>query len=369
MRVSYLHEGLEGAVLGMPVHGDGGQLLLNRGTRLTKRLITALKLRGYTRVAIEDPLADDVEPEDAVKEETRQKAEMALEKATRKFLDGQIPDVTPLRCAIDAIIEDLRSNKNTCVAVYSLSSYDHATYAHSVNVCILSLAIADSLGWAENQLHTLGLAALLHDIGKMLVPVTILNKPSELTSDEYELIKTHAEKGWSLLSDCYTVGPVVALGALEHHERLDGSGYPRHLTAAEISDIGKVTAVADVYEAMTSDRPHRRGIFPESVYSYMNAKKDTLFDDRCVDNLFKRVALYPTGTILSLWGGFIALVTKQDPRSNFRPYVRIVGGPGITKPIDISLYERPDIKINLLLDDLPSEIKRPIVDNLDAVGE
>jgi len=107
--------------------------------------------------------------------------------------------------------------------------------------------------------------------------------------------------------------------------------------------------VADVYDAMTADRPHRKAIFPETVYAHMMQRKGVLFDSSAVDALFSKVALYPTGTFLSLWGGYIAVVTAQDPRSNLRPFVRIVGGPGITKPIDVSLYSRPDIKVNCLL--------------------
>jgi len=365
MRVVLLHDGLEGAVLAMPVHGDGGRLMLNRGTRLTRRLIAALKQRGYTRVAIDDPVSADVELDDAVREETRLQAENALEEATKKLLEGKSPDMGPVKQAVDGILADLRQNPKKCIAVYSLRMYDQSTYTHCVNVCVLTLGIGDTMGWSFTELRTLGMAALLHDIGKMLVPTTILNKPDKLTQEEYELVKTHAEKGWSLLKDCYGAGPLVAQGALEHHERLDGSGYPRNLKKDEISTTGKITAVADVYEAMISDRPQRRGIFPESVYAFLTQNKDSLFESQAVESLFKRVALYPTGTIISLWGGYVALVTKQDPRSNLRPFVRIVVGPGITKPIDVSLYERPDIKVNFVLDDLPEGTKRIMVGNVD----
>lgn len=358
MRVVCLHTRIQGEVLAMPVHGDGGRLLLNKGTRLTPRLIEVLLQRGYTRVAIEDPLLEDVEPEEAVSEETRSMAERALDMAAKKLLDGRAPDMGIVRDAVDAIIEDLKANKRTCVGVYSLRSYDESTFIHSVNVCVLSLAIAETMGYSVSEMRILGLGALLHDIGKLLVPTSILRKPGMLTDEEYELVKTHAKKGWELLANCYAAGPVAAHGALDHHERLDGSGYPRKLKGDEISEIGRVTAVADVYDAMTSDRPQRKAIFPEAVYKYMDQEKGTLFDSQAVDALFQRVALYPTGTILSLWGGFVAVVTRQDPRSNFRPFIRIVGGPGITKPVDVSLYDRPDIEVNLVLDDYPSDAPR-----------
>ncbi len=364
MRVANLHDALEGSLLALPVHGDGGRLMLGTGTRLTRRLIRTLKSRGYTRVAVKDPVVGNIESDDAVSFETRIQAEKALDAATSKLIAGQAPDLESLSDAIDAILADLRENSGVCNGVYSIRSYDQNTYTHSINVCILSLLIADDLGWPLAKLRVLGIGALLHDIGKILMPVQILNKPGALTDEEYSLIKTHAEKGYELLSACFDAGSGAARIALEHHERLDGSGYPKNLKGSQISDFGKITAVADVYDAMTTDRPHRKAIFPEAVYAHMVQKKDILFDGVLVDSLFSKVALYPTGTILSLWGGYIAVVSGQDPRSNFRPFARIVGGPGITEPIDISLYARPDIKINLLLDDYPPDTKRMVSTNL-----
>jgi putative nucleotidyltransferase with HDIG domain len=364
MRVANLKDTLEGSQLALPVHGDGGRLMLGAGTRLTKRLIRTLKSRGYTRVAIHDPLAGNIEPDDAISLETRVQAEKALDQAVCKLLAGQTPDMKAVAHAIDAIIFDLRENSRLCMGIYSVRSYDHNTYTHSINVCILSISIADSLGWPLAKLRVLGTGALLHDVGKILMPVSILNKPGALTDEEYSLIRTHAQKGYELLSDCFDAGSCTSRSALEHHERLDGSGYPDKLKASQISDLAKITAVADVYDAMTTDRPHRKAIFPEAVYAHMIQKRDVLFDGVLVDSLFSKVALYPTGTILSLWGGYIAVVTRQDPRSNFRPFARIVGGPGITRPIDISLYERQDIKVNLLLDDYPPDTKHMVSTHL-----
>ncbi len=368
MRVVNLQDTLEGSYLALPIHGDGGKLMLGTGTRLTKRLIRVLNSRGYTKVAIRDPLTGDVEPDDAISLETRIQTEKALDKAVDKLLAGQTPDLRPIFDAVDAIIADLWSNSRKSSGIFSIRSYDQNTYTHSINVCILSVSMGECLRWPLQRLRELGASALLHDVGKILMPLDLLNKPGALTNEEYGLIKTHCEKGWELLSECFDSGGCMARSAMEHHERLNGSGYPKQLAGNDISDIGKITAVADVYDAMTTDRPHRKAIFPEAVYAHMTQARDVLFDSAMVNSLFSRVALYPTGTILSLWGGYIAIVTAQDPRSNFRPFARIAGGPGITKPIDVSLYSRPDIKINLLLDDYPPDAKRMIADSLEGIA-
>ncbi len=342
--------------------------MLAKGVRLNHTLIDALKKRGYTRVAVDDPLMEDVEPDFAIQEETRQSAVKILDNASQRILAGAPADLHTVKGAIDLIIADLRANPRASVGLYSLCSYDEETYTHSLNVCILSISIGESLGWNTADLRLLGTGALLHDIGKVLIPKQIVNKPEKLTVEEYALVQTHVEKGWDLLSTCYDIGAVAAHAALDHHERMDGSGYPRQVIGDQISDIGRITAVADVYEAMTSDRPQRRAILPDIVESHLKQQRSIGFDPHAVDALFKKVALYPTGTILSLWGGFVAVVTKQDPRSNARPYVRVVNGPGITKATDIALYERQELAINAILDDYPTGMGRLYVDAPNARG-
>lgn len=368
MRVVALSDKLVGESLAMPVHGDGGRLMLAQGMKLTPALITALRSRGYTRVAVEDSLMEDVVIDESIREETRRMTIDAMDTATKNILRGTRGDLKPIRDAIDNIIADLRYNPSACIGLYSLCSFDEETYTHSINVCILSVSAATVLGWPMTDIRNVGLGALLHDVGKVLIPRHIINKPALLTDEEYSLVKTHSMKGFELLQACYNVGPVVAHAALDHHERLDGSGYPRQVKGDNITELGRITAVADVYEAMTSDRPQRKAMLPEAVQAFLMEKRGIFFDGDMVEAMFKRVALYPTGTILSLWGGYVAVVIKQDPRANHRPIVRIVSGPGIHRATDVPLYERPEMTVNLILDDYPPETRR-LVSRLESIPE
>ncbi len=361
MRVVALQDRVAGETLAMPVHGDGGKLMLAVGMRLTAALINVLRKRGYTRVAIQDEVLDDIETDESLQEETRQLTIRVMDTVTGNVLRGNHGDLRPIRNAVEAIIADLRDNPRACIGLYSLCSFDEETYTHSINVCVLSISTAQMLGWQSTDLRQVGIGALMHDIGKVLIPKHVLNKPALLTDDEYTLVKTHTQKGWELLQSAYDVGAITAHAALDHHERLDGTGYPRQVKGDNISEIGRIAAVADVYEAMTSDRPQRRAVLPEAVYTFMMEKRGILFDGDIVEALFKRVALYPAGTILSLWGGYVAVVVRQDPRSNVRPIVRIVSGPGIMKPTDIPLYDRPELTVNLILDDYPPETRRLVL--------
>lgn len=362
MRVVALHDKLAGESLAMPVHGDGGRLMLARGMKLTPALISVLRRRGYTRVALEDSLTDDVEIDESIQEETRQMTITVMDSVMKNVLRGTPGDLRPIKDAVMAIIQDLRENPKATFGLYSLCAFDEETYTHSINVCVLSLSAAGVLGWSMARLKDLGLGALLHDVGKVLIPKHIINKPALLTDEEYALVKTHSMKGFELLQQCYNTGPVIAHAALDHHERLDGSGYPRQVKGDSITEFGRMVAVADVYEAMTADRPQRKAVLPEAVHAFLMEKRGTLFDGDMVEAMFKRVALYPTGTILSLWGGYVGVVIKQDPRTNSRPVVRIVSGPGIHRATDVELYDRPEMTVNLILDDYPPETRRLVSD-------
>lgn len=368
MRVVALQDKLAGESLAMPVHGDGGRLMLAKGMKLTQPLIVALRKRGYTRVALDDNLTDDVEIDESIQEETRQMTISVMDTATKNILRGTQGDLKPIRHAIEAIIADLKDNPKYCVGLYSLCAFDEETYTHSINVCVLSVSAASVLGWSITDLRNVGLGALLHDVGKVLIPKHIINKPALLTDEEYSLVKTHSMKGFELLQSCYAIGPIVAHAALDHHERLDGSGYPRQIKGDNISELGRIVAVADVYEAMTADRPQRRAALPEAVQAFLMEKRGMLFDGDMVEAMFQKVALYPTGIILSLWGGYVGVVVKQDPRANHRPFVRIVSGPGIHRATDVSLYERPEMTVNLILDDYPPETRRLVSEMGDFCG-
>ena len=366
MRVAKLQDGLEGTELALPIHSNDGRLLLTKGAVLNRRLIRLLQSHGYTRVAINDTMSSDIDLDDAITFETRLQAERALGRAVHTLVQGQTPNLNEVVDVVDNIIFELKGKSQVSNGLYSIHSFDANTFTHSINVCILSVAIAMELNWPISKMRELGAGAILHDIGKILMPLPVLNKPGRLTDDEYELIKTHAHKGWELLVNCYGVSSYASQAALEHHERIDGSGYPRNLSGSEISDFGKITAVADVYEAMTADRPHRKAMFPEIVYAHMSEGKGTMFEGDLVDTLFSKVALFPNGTILSLEGNYICVVTEQDLRSSFRPYVRILHGPGVFEPLDIPLFERPDLKIEIILDDLPEEVKEKVSDALSG---
>lgn len=193
------------------------------------------------------------------------------------------------KLSVDLVFESLKEYPDVLDCLFNLNSYDKYTFLHSINVCTLSAAIGSSLGITGQQLTELGISAMLHDFGKVFVPKTILNKKSRLTNLEFEIIKTHVTKGYFFLVENLPLCDISLLGILHHHERRNGTGYPAGITGEDIDLFGRIISIADVYEAMTSDRPYRKAQSHLSALEFLLQDRGTCFDPALVD-LFEAVS-------------------------------------------------------------------------------
>ena len=203
-----------------------------------------------------------------------------------------------------------------------------------------------SLRMSERQLHDLGMAGLLHDIGKMTIPVSILNKPGKLTDEEYEIMKSHPINAAELLKN-YVSNDIVR--AIEgHHEKLDGSGYPYGRKGDNIHYYSKILAICDVYDALTSDRPYRKAAFPNEVIEYIMGCGDTHFDHEILSHFIKIIVAYPVGTFVKLSDDMLAVVVKNYPENIMRPVIRIINADGtVGEDIDL-LYDNEYMNITIV---------------------
>ena len=230
--------------------------------------------------------------------------------------------------------------KERVVGGMEIKGYDSYTYSHSLNVGILSILLANEMGITRNRLEDIGLCALMHDIGKVDIPIQIINKNGPVTDSEFAIIKTHPEKGVERLRKCFNVSHEVLQGVQSHHEKVDGTGYPYGYKGTRIPMFGRILAVSDVYDALTSQRSYRGAWLPNQAIEYIVAKSDSQFDRDLVGNFMHIVCAYPAGTVVQLSDDSPAVVVKNFSENVLRPQVRLLESTELgPKGAEINLFE------------------------------
>ena len=337
-----------GARLAKTIFNSEGGVLLSKGVEMKEVFIQRLISQGIHEVFLEDEISQDIEVDDVVCENTRNEAEKLITELMNNYHFSATIDADEIKKTVNRIIKELLSQKDILYNLSDIKSVDDYTFQHCVNVCILSLITGIDLGFDIERLRELGTGAILHDIGKMFIPKDILNKPSQLTVDEFEQIKKHTLLGYELLKKNEEIGLSSAFIAFGHHERFDGSGYPLQLKGENIHIFARIVAVADVYDALTSDRVYRKRLKSNEVFEYITSLGIHHFDPKIIESFVRHVTIYPVGTGVLLNTGEMALVANANSKMPTRPRVRILGtegGKSSGKYYEIDLAEKSHIFI------------------------
>jgi len=252
--------------------------------------------------------------------QVREHAKQAVGELFSQARMGVALDTRMCLPVVEQVVRQLGDHPGAMLNVLRIKKRDEYTYLHSVAVCALMVSLARTLGFDEAQCQEAGLAGLLHDIGKAVVPLDILVKPGRLTDQEYEVIRGHAAAGHALLRGARMSSPLALDVCLNHHEKVDGTGYPRRLAEREISMIAKMGAVCDVYDAVTSNRPYKGGWDPAEALREMVQWKGH-FDPMVFQAFVKTVGIYPVGSLVRLRSRRLALVVAQQPPELLKPLV------------------------------------------------
>ena len=224
---------------------------------------------------------------------------------------------------VDEISSSVLRNPGALISLARLKTADDYTYMHSVAVCALMVALARQLDLDEPSTRAAGMAGLLHDLGKAVLPMEVLNKPGKLTDEEFRLVKSHPVEGHRMLVEGGAVGEIPLDVCLHHHEKVDGSGYPKGLKDVEISLYAKMGAVCDVYDAITSNRPYKAGWDPAESIRKMAEWSNGHFDARIFQAFAKSIGIYPIGSLVRLASGRLGIVVDQTEKSLLMPKVRV----------------------------------------------
>jgi HD-GYP domain-containing protein (c-di-GMP phosphodiesterase class II) len=248
-------------------------------------------------------------------------------RTTRRLMDdvklGKQLDLHQVETLVERLTESVLSSKDALISLARIKNKDEYTYMHALAVSALCISFGAHLGLDSQQIKHLGIGGLVHDIGKVKVPLEILNKPGALTEQEFEVIKQHVHHGTCILQQTTIDDRAVCVTA-HHHERLDGSGYPAGLQGAQISVFGQMAAVIDIYDALTSERCYKASMPPTQALRKLFEWSASYLKKELVEQFIAHVGIYPLGTLVRLRSGFLGVVVSHGEKGLLYPVVRAV---------------------------------------------
>lgn len=377
LRIIPTHMAKPGMRLGRAIYDPQGRLVIAAGVTLQPRLLSLLERQGFSAVYVADEFGDVDVPE-LVSLETKQE----VMRCVRDFVQLESMHAERLSLAsgpgylglqqqsgfmiskarheislnvmkvAEMLVNDIMSQKEVIIGLVDIKSLHDYSFGHSVQVAMNSLVTARIMGFNNKELRDLGGGALLHDIGKTAIPNSIWAKPGDLTIEEFTRVRDHPQAGFETLRKT-DLGLMAAHIAYQHHERWDGSGYPRRLSGGNILKHARICAVCDVFDAMTSDRPYKKAAHPLEGLAFIAENAGILFDPEVVEAFSKIVAPFPVATSVILSTGETAIVRRLNPRALDRPVVVITkdaAGNFYSVPRTVDLQSQVSLRISSYAD-------------------
>lgn len=303
---------------------DYGSIVISEGTILDEHMIKKLDNLNYNKVRVVDEEKNIAVSEVSESFNTQYNASVNYVKNILYDLAvGKSISTVKVDKVVTSVVARLNEKRDIVRCINQIKSADEYTYTHCVNVSLLCMLLGKWLGFSKDKLILLVQAGLLHDIGKAKVPREILNKPSQLTPEEYEEIKKHTVYGYRMLEKENKIDQEVRLAVLMHHEKIDGSGYPTGAKGDKINKIARVIAVADIYDAMTSNRVYREKDSPFEVFHIMEEETVNKLDVTVVNAFLNNIAAYYIGDFARLNTGELCEIVYINPRHVSRPIIKV----------------------------------------------
>lgn len=329
-----------GMKLDHPVVDRLGRDLVARGAELDSYMIDSLIKIGIMSVYIQDgEISDDDESKLAISPaaeknieqyRTEDPSKVTLSASVRKrvaegiqyiYNNTESEEMTQATTSIaDDLLSAINSNDAIALDISTLKTSDEYTFKHSVDVATISMIVAKQQGLSNNEIHEIGVSGLLHDIGKTKVPLSILNKPGRLDEEEFAVMKQHSTFGYQMIKDRPEFSPAICLGVLQHHEKINGVGYPMGVDEAKISPYAKILSVADIYDALVTERPYKAAYSQRDAVEMIMSMTMEL-DINAMKAFLESMILYPVDSIVELSNGEKAKVVKNCPHYILRPTV------------------------------------------------
>lgn len=340
--------------LAKPIFADDGRVLLQEDVMLTDSYIHRLKKMSLTYVYIEDKDTYDISALDTVPMEVQQHVMGEIKRLCDKMSDParliQVVNSGELgrqfTNLFQLLFDYLRGSNTFGLNMGAIYSQDAYLYKHCMNVGIMASVLGIANGYDEEVIKNLGIGAMLHDIGKLQIDKAILDKPGKLTDEERNEVERHCRLGYDMLIKQVELSATSAHCALQHHEKYDGSGYPQRLRGQEIHEFGRLLAVPDVYDALTSNRVYRKAFLPHEAMEFLYSNVGNHFDKQWVDLFIHHVNIYPNGLTVQLSNGAKGVVARSNEGNLQRPVILVLEEEGApVTPHELNLAEQLNVVI------------------------
>lgn len=302
---------------------NGGILLLKKGTINLHKHIKYFKNLGIKYIYVEDEKSYNIVIPEVISEYTKESSKSILMNTMDSLIQNKNSSFENFKNSVQNIINDVSQNKSIQISLTDVRTTDEYTFSHCISTTVYALLMAKKLNYNQETLEMIAMGTLLHDIGKILLNGSILFKKEPLTKGEMNHIKEHVVGGYELLKQSSDLPEMAKRIVLLHHERLDGSGYPFGYKGEQLHEIIKIVSIADVYDALTSDRCYRKKWSAYQAVNYLMANSGSMFDTELVSLFIRQIAVYPNGSVVRLSDGRTALVKEQNQNYPLRPIVRV----------------------------------------------
>lgn len=337
-------------ILGKNIFANDGKILLKAGAQLNRTYINKIIEMGIFYVYIEDERLKDVEAEDENIGRLKQTTMECMSKMMKNI--GVISDkkiMSDYTKIIEELIEYIAKSSDINKSLYDIQTDSNKSYVHSIDVCIMSTFLGHAMKLDSNSVKELGIAAVLHDIGKAQLPKSILEKDGPLNQEEQKQFREHPYLGANLLRKNMRISEAVIKAVLQHHERIDGKGYPYGMEGKSITRYAKIIHLSDIYDTVTNSKEYKKAFSPNDAYELILAGSGTNFDEEIV-RIFKRFfSVYPLGCCVKLSNGIEGYVVRQNENFPDRPIIRVIYDVETKKniePYEINLVNSINLIIN-----------------------
>ncbi|MGI6084087.1 MAG: HD-GYP domain-containing protein [Acetivibrionales bacterium] len=338
-----LEEVKAGMKLAKDVVLEDGRFLLLKGFTIKPRYIAKLKAYNVPFIYVDEGI---IELEEISEERVYEDAFTNIKSIMESIRYDEKVDIVQLKETVNDMVQHILNDDMIFMTLTGIRDIDNYTFLHSVDVCIYSVVTAKALNMDHSDIYDLAMAAILHDVGKCKVPLSILNKPGKLTEEEFEVMKRHAINGLEIASQLPGLSEKIARVICQHHEKWDGSGYPLGLKSYDIELHARIISISDVYDALTANRVYRKRFMPHEAAEYLMANNESQFDPKIMKCFINSIAIYPKDIVVLLNTGEVARVLPSKGMASMRPKVSVItrkDGPPVIDPYEIDLRKNPTV--------------------------